>query len=79
MEMPTDRAGEKEPDDVAQAFLHALSDEKPKRRFMVVPNQREAELTIKAALRRAVQLNESQPYSYDREGMIKLLDEVMKP
>ncbi|MBL9148164.1 MAG: SDR family oxidoreductase [Phycisphaerae bacterium] len=75
--MPADRADEKEPNEVAQAFLHALSDEKPKRRYMVVPNQEEAEITIKAAIRRAVQLNAEQPYSYDREGMIKLLDEAM--
>ena len=77
LDAPADRAKEKEPDEVAQAFLHALSDEKPKRRYMVVPDREEAELTIRAAIRRAVQLNADQPYSYDREGMIKLLDEAM--
>lgn len=69
-------ANSKEPDEVAQAFLHALTDANPKRRHMVVPNQREAELTIKAAIARVVQLNEKQTYTYDREGLIKLLDEA---
>jgi len=79
IEMPADRADEKEPGDEAQAFLHALSDENPKRRYMVVPNQDEAELTIKAAIRRVVQLNEGQPYSFNREGLIQLLDEALAP
>jgi NAD(P)-dependent dehydrogenase (short-subunit alcohol dehydrogenase family) len=77
LDAPAGRAEEKEPDEVAQAFLHALSDEKPKRRYMIVPNRDEAELTVKAAIRRAVQLNADQPYAFDREGMIKLLDEAM--
>lgn len=78
LDAPSDRADEKEPDEVAQAFLHALSDERPKRRYMVVPNREEAEITMKAAIRRAVELNANQPFSYDREGLIKLLDEAME-
>lgn len=74
---PTDRAQHKEPDEVAAAFLRALSDEKPQRRYMVVPNQREADLTIKAAIARVVQLNANQPYAHDRAALIKLLDEAL--
>lgn len=74
---PTDRAQYKEPDEVAQAFLHAMSAEKPKRRYLVVPNQAEAATTIKAALTRAVQLNAEQPYALDRDALVKLLDEVL--
>jgi len=70
--------GEKEPDEVAAAFLHALTAEDPKLRYMVVPNQREAEITIKAALQRVVSLNEQQPYTYDREQLIEMLDEALK-
>ena len=77
LDRPTDRAEHKEPDEVAEAFLHALVDAKPKRRYMVVPNQREAELTIRAALARVVQLNEGQPYAYDRDGLIRLLDDAL--
>lgn len=74
---PMDRAQYKEPDEVAAAFLHALTAPQPKSHYMVVPNQREAEMTIKAAIARVVELNRDQPYAYDREGLIKLLDEAL--
>jgi NAD(P)-dependent dehydrogenase (short-subunit alcohol dehydrogenase family) len=77
VEQPTDRTEFKEPDDVAAAFLRALTDEKPRLRYMVVPSKREAEMTIKAAIARVVQLNEAQPHAYDREALIKLLDEAL--
>lgn len=77
MAQPTDRTEYKEPDEVAQAFLSALDDEHPRRRYMVVPDKREAELTIQAAMSRVVQLNAGQPYAYDREGLIKLLDAAL--
>lgn len=75
---PMDRSQYKEPDEVAAAFLHALTHEKPKRRYMVVPNQWEAEATIRAAITRVVQLNEDQTYSYDRDQLVELLDEALK-
>ena len=72
-----DRAQYKEPDEVAEAFLHFLTDENPKRRYMVVPNEREAEFTIRAAIRRLVQLNEDQPYSFTRDQLMTMIDEAM--
>lgn len=74
---PMDRSQYKEPDEVAAAFLHALTAERPKPHYMVVPNAREAEMTIRAAIRRVVELNRDQPYELDREGLIKLLDEAL--
>ncbi len=44
---------------------------------MVVPNQNEAELTIKKQIEQLVQLNEGQPYTYDRKALIKMLDEQL--
>ena len=61
----------------AEAFLHAITDATPKRRYMVVPNAREAEVTIRAALARVAQLNAEQPYTYDREALIRMLDEAL--
>ncbi len=75
---PTDRVQFKEPDEVAAAFLQALTADKPKRRYLVVPNQREAEMTIRAAIARVVQMNAGQPHAFDREGLIKLLDEELQ-
>ena len=50
----------------------------PKRRYMVTPDQREAEITIRKQLEQLVQLNERQPYSYDRDTLVKMLDEALK-
>ncbi len=77
MDGPSDRSHLKEPDEVAAAFLHALFDDNPKRRYMVVPNQGEAEITIKKAIKELVQLNEGHEYSYDREALIMMLDEAL--
>jgi NAD(P)-dependent dehydrogenase (short-subunit alcohol dehydrogenase family) len=72
-----DRSQYKAPDEVADAAMHALFDPNPKRRYMVVPNEREAEITIRKQIAQLVQLNEGQPYTYDREGLVKLLDEAL--
>lgn len=69
-----DRGQYKEPDEVAAAYLEALNDPQPKRRYMVVPNEQEARLTIEAAVKKVVQLNEDQAYTYSREELIEILD-----
>ena len=66
-----------EPDDVAVAVENALADAKPKRRYLVVPNQKEAEWTIRKQIQQLVELNEDQPYSYDRAALIRMLDESL--
>jgi hypothetical protein len=55
----------------------ALFDARPQRRYMVVPNQREAEITIKKQIEQLVQLNENQPYSYNREALVAMLDAAL--
>ena len=67
----------KEPDEVATAVESALFEPKPKRRYMVVPNQGQAEDTIKAQIEQLVQLNEGQRYTYDRPTLIKMLDAAL--
>ena len=69
-----DRSQYKNPDEVAEAALHALSDSDPKRRYMVVPNQEEAGWTIGKAMQELIQLNEDQTYTYSREQLIEMLD-----
>jgi len=71
-------ASQKEPDEVADAILDLLTVEQPKRRYLVTPNEQQAHSTIKTALRRIVQLNHDQPYAYDREGLIAVLDELLE-
>jgi NAD(P)-dependent dehydrogenase (short-subunit alcohol dehydrogenase family) len=72
-----DRSNYKQPDEVAAAVEQALSEPDPKRRYMVVPNQEEAEVTIRKQIEQLVQLNEGQPYTYDRATLVKMLDEAL--
>jgi NAD(P)-dependent dehydrogenase (short-subunit alcohol dehydrogenase family) len=67
----------KEPDEVAAAVDSALSEPKPKLRYMVVPDADQAQDTIKAQIEQLVQLNEGQPYTYDRAALIKMLDTAL--
>ena len=72
-----DRSQYKEPDEVAAAVLLALFDENPKPRYMVVPSEEEARMTISIAIREVIQLNADQEYTYDRATLIELLDEEL--
>lgn len=67
----------KEPDAVTAAAMHALFSDAPRRRYMVVPDQGEAELTIRKAIEELVQLNEGHEYSYDREQLVEMLDQAL--
>lgn len=75
---PMARTQFKEPDAVAEAFLHAMTDAKPKLRYMVVPNQQEAAFTIQATLQRVVELNEGQEYSYSRDELVAMMDALLE-
>ena len=75
----TDRGQYKEPDEVAEAALHALFDPSPKRRYLVVPNQEVAGWTIGKAMQELVQLNEGQAYTYSRDQLIEMLDATLNP
>jgi NAD(P)-dependent dehydrogenase (short-subunit alcohol dehydrogenase family) len=72
-----DTSHRKEPDEVAFAAELALFEPSPKRRYLVVPNQAEAELTIKAQIAQLVQLNEGHAYTYNRKALRKMLDEAL--
>jgi NAD(P)-dependent dehydrogenase (short-subunit alcohol dehydrogenase family) len=72
----TDRTKYKEPDDVAQALAQAFFEPNPKRRYMVVPSEHEAEIMIKKDVDQLAQLNEGHVYTHDREALIKMFDET---
>lgn len=71
-----DRSTMKPPDEVANVVLQALSDANPKRRYMIVPEQSQAEETIRGVVDVLAQLNEDQAYSYDRAALIRMLDDA---
>lgn len=66
---------EKEPDDVAAAVLHALFDEAPKEHYMVVPEQFQAEITIRKAIEELVRYNEGHEFSYSKEELVEMLED----
>lgn len=68
-----------EPDAVSDAAMHALFSDEPRRRYMVVPNQFEAEITIRKIIEELVQLNEGHEFSYDRDELVEMLDAAMNP
>ena len=75
--LTADRSQYKEPDEVADAVEKALFEPNPKHRYMVTPNQEEAEWATSSLIGQLVQLNEGQPYTYDRAALVKMLDEAL--
>lgn len=68
-----------EPDAVSDAAMHALFSDEPRRRYMVVPDQFEAEITIRKIISEMVQLNEGHEFSYDRDQLVDMLDQALNP
>ena len=78
MQRVSDREDLADPIAVARAIQHALADDNPKARYLVVPNQREAEITIRKLLQELAELNQDQPFSYERDALVKMLDETLE-
>lgn len=74
---PVDRSQYKDPDEVSEALSHFLSSDRPNRRYMVVPNKGEAELTTRKFIEELAQLNQWHAYSYDRDELVEMLDEAL--
>jgi len=70
--------GQPEPDAVAAAVEHALFSDTPKRRYMVTPDQPQAEVTLKHAIRRVAELNHDHEFSYSRDELVQMLDEALE-
>ena len=75
--LAADRSRYKEPDEVADAVEKALFEPDPKRRYLVTPNQDEAEWAVSSLIGQLVQLNEGQRYTYSRDQLVKMLDEAL--
>jgi len=77
LERDWDRTKYKNPDEVAEAALHAMFAEDPLLRYMVVPEEREAGWTIGKQIQKLVELNDWQAYTYSREQLIAKIDAAM--
>jgi NAD(P)-dependent dehydrogenase (short-subunit alcohol dehydrogenase family) len=73
----TDVESMKEPYEVAEAILDIMSSSKPKSRYLVTPNEQQAGMTIRGAMKRMLQLNEDHRYSFDRDELVAMLDELL--
>ena len=67
----------KKPDEVSAAYMHALFDEKPLRRYVVAPNQQAQLLTISTKIQQLVELNQWGPYGYSRDELVEMLDKAI--
>jgi len=73
-----DRSQYKGPGEVSEAALHAIADEKPLRRYMVVPSEPEAAWSIDKVIQELVEFNQWQAYSYSRDQLIEKLDAALE-
>jgi NAD(P)-dependent dehydrogenase (short-subunit alcohol dehydrogenase family) len=69
----------KEPDEVTEAFMHALFSDEPLLRYMVVPNRQEADRTIRKKIEELAQLNTWSPHRFSRDELVQMLDEALNP
>ena len=67
-----------EPDAVAEAVMHSMSDESPRPRYMVAPVKAHADRAINALMTRLVQLNANQPFELSRNELVAMLDEFLE-
>ncbi len=73
-----DRSHHRDPVAVAEAVSHALFSPRAKFRYLVAPSQPEADLTIRAAIAKVVQLNSDHEFSIDNETLGKRLSSALK-
>jgi NAD(P)-dependent dehydrogenase (short-subunit alcohol dehydrogenase family) len=67
-----------EPHAVAEAVVHALFSESPKRRYLVTHDQRQATSTLTHAMRRVVELNADHEYSIPAGELTNMLDKALE-
>ena len=67
----------KEPDEVSEAFMHALFDDSPLRRYLVVPVADQQAATIGKKINELVELNQWGPYQYSRDELMEMLDSAL--
>ena len=65
------------PDEVADAVYDAITNDHPKLRYLVVPAQNQAAIAIRKLVDEIVQLNEDQKFTYDRDALVKMLDDAL--
>jgi NAD(P)-dependent dehydrogenase (short-subunit alcohol dehydrogenase family) len=65
------------PDAVADAALDAFTSANPRMRYLVVPAANQGALAIRKLIDEVVQLNETDKFGYDRDALVKMLDDAL--
>lgn len=78
MEGGGDRSQLEDPTEVALAALDFMVSDTPKRRYMVVPNEQQAMITIRQMITEMVQMNLDQEYTYSRDELVEMLDAILE-
>lgn len=78
LESDASRSELDDPTAVALAAVDFMVSDNPKRRYMVVPVERQAEITIRQMLTEMAQMNLDQPYTYSRDELVRMLDEILE-
>jgi NAD(P)-dependent dehydrogenase (short-subunit alcohol dehydrogenase family) len=65
------------PNEVADAVLDAMTTADPKLRYLVVPAQNQAAIVFRKLMDEIVQLNEGHKFSYDRDALVRMLDDAL--
>jgi NAD(P)-dependent dehydrogenase (short-subunit alcohol dehydrogenase family) len=68
----------KDPAEVAAVVDKALFEPNPKRRYLVAPDAQQASVAIQSQIEHLVEINSNQPYAYDRDALVKLLDVALE-
>ena len=71
------KEGKEGPARVVEAMEHALLSDVPKSRYLVVSNQRDADVALKGHLKKLAQYNQDHPFNYTRDQLIQMLGEAI--
>lgn len=66
-----------DPKEVAEAVVHAIFSKTPKRRYLVASNKIGANMAMRGAMKRLLQLNQEHPFTMTREQLIELMDKEL--
>jgi NAD(P)-dependent dehydrogenase (short-subunit alcohol dehydrogenase family) len=73
----SDRSHHAEPTPVAQAVVDFMTTDQPQFRYLVTPNQAEADMTIRQLIKRLVDINTGQRFPMSGEQLLKTLTQAL--
>lgn len=74
----SDRSHHADPAPVAAAVLDFLTSPEPRLRYLVTPSEREAQLAVRGALKRVVEMNEGHAYTLSHDELAAMLGTLLR-